>query len=91
MPISIYNSSWHYAQIILILKATHRAVGGTQVPFPYGQLVDIFDFVTLDLVSFVPFGKSYAATHNTSATTVLSTIQLIQTVCTRRLSTTSTR
>ena len=41
-------------------------MGGTQVPFPYGQLVDFFDFVTLDLVSFVPFGRSFDHSQATS-------------------------
>ena len=47
------------SQVLLILNATHRDVGGTEIPNPYNDFLNGLSFLTLDVVSFVPFDCMY--------------------------------
>lgn len=42
-------------QIITILNTTHVSMGGAEVPSPYLEFMHSFSFLTLDVVTIVPF------------------------------------
>ena len=42
-------------QIISILNTTHTSIGGSEVPSPYLEFMQWFSFLTLDVVTIVPF------------------------------------
>ena len=42
-------------QIISILNSTHTSIGGSEVPSPYLEFMQWFSFLTLDVVTIVPF------------------------------------
>ena len=51
-------------QVLLILNATHRSVGGTEIPNPYLDMIVALRFITLDLIGFVPFDCAYERSFN---------------------------
>ena len=42
-------------QILTILNSTHTSRGGAEVPSPYLEFMHSFSFLTLDVVTIVPF------------------------------------
>ena len=42
-------------QIISILNSTHTSIGGSEVPSPYLEFMQWFSFLTLDVVTIIPF------------------------------------
>jgi hypothetical protein len=46
-------------QIILLVKANHETLGGSELPSPYAPFLQFVSFLALDAVQFVPFNCIY--------------------------------
>ena len=46
-------------QIMIILNSTHESVGGKEIPSPYLDFLSFLNFITLDVIMFVPFECLY--------------------------------
>ena len=47
-------------QILNLLHANHKQVGGAELPDPYKTFLQSFDVVNFDFVQFVPFDCIYS-------------------------------